>query len=70
MPSPTVIESLVRSAVSVVWLVMIALSILGVGGWVVNVPIAVIVSVVLRQVAIELRRHPYAPAELALERNT
>lgn len=55
-PPPSLAESTLRVVAGVVWPIMIALAIFGIGGWVGNILIAIITSVVLGKVGEELRR--------------
>ena len=55
-PPPSVVESTLRVVAGVVWPIMIALAIFGIGGWMGNILIAIITSVVLGKVGEELKR--------------
>ncbi|MFZ0530450.1 MAG: hypothetical protein WAL91_07940, partial [Propionicimonas sp.] len=61
---PSIGESLVQVAARIVWPVLIALAIFGVGSWISNIVIAIIASAILRQLALGLRRRRHASPQL------
>lgn len=63
-PPPSVVESTLRVIAGVVWPIMIALAIFGIGGWMGNILIAIITSVVLGNVGEELKRRRKAAYRL------
>lgn len=53
---PSALESTINVLNGVLWPALIALAIFGIGGWVINIMIAIVASSVLRGIATEMRR--------------
>ncbi len=63
VPPPSVLESTLKVLSGLPWVVMIGLALMGIGGWVSNIVIAIVASGVLGAVVAELDRRRKARAE-------
>jgi len=65
VPPPSILESMLKVLSGLAWPVMIGLALLGFGGWVANIVIAIIASSVLGAIVKELDRRRRARAQFA-----